>query len=385
MPANVVTSAVYLIPRGSNLRIDNHTMTRPPYNISEERPARVAILRALKLGDLLCFIPAVRALKAASPDSSVTLIGLPWARPFARRFSMYFDDFIEFPGWPGVPERPIDYPRIPQFLASAQRAPFDLALQCHGSGSHVNDIVTLLHAKHSAGFHQPSDGITNLDSWIPYPAYQPEIWRWLDLVCHLGGSFAGDHLEFPLSEEDFDDLAPILPRGILDRPYIIAHIGATTRRDQLWGVHNFAKVARHLYHKGYEIILTGTQEEQDLVRTLKEMCEIPAISVCGQTSLGSLGALTRNASLLISHDTGVAHLAVAVDTPSVIIHNRSQTLGWPPLNRIRHRFLSSFEPLRPAIVIEEIEELLSWRYSRPKPPVSSSATIDSFPNSQEML
>lgn len=356
-----------------------------PYTISHERPLRVAILRALKLGDLLCFIPAARALKAASPHSSITLIGLPWARSFARRFSAYFDDFIEFPGWPGLPERPIDFPRVPHFLASAQRANFDLALQCHGSGSHVNDIVTLLNAKHSAGFHQPSEGATDLDTWMPYPAADPEIWRWLRLVTHIGGVFAGDHLEFPLTEDDFKDLAALIPGTIAERPYVVVHIGATSARDRLWGAHNFAQVIRHLYHDGYEVALTGTEEERDLVETLKDVCDTPTINLCGQTSLGTLGALVRNAALVVCHDTGISHMAVALETPSVIIYDRSEKQGWPPLNRVRHRFLSSFEPLSPLVVINEIEDLLAWQASKRQALLSRATVSTSLPNAQEML
>src|SRR5436309_10334628 len=69
---------------------------------------RIAILRALKLGDLLCTVPALRSVRAGLPGAKITLIGLPWARTFVDRYSAYIDDFLEFPGYPGLPEQPVD-------------------------------------------------------------------------------------------------------------------------------------------------------------------------------------------------------------------------------------------------------------------------------------
>src|SRR5918911_1178252 len=107
----------------------------------EGPPRRVVLLRALQLGDLLCLVPALRALRAAWPRTELVLVGLPWARMFVERFHSYLDSFREFPGYPGLPEQVPQVERIPAFLASLQQEHFDLALQVHGSGTITNPLT----------------------------------------------------------------------------------------------------------------------------------------------------------------------------------------------------------------------------------------------------
>src|SRR5437867_3320138 len=63
---------------------------------------RALIFRALKLGDMLCTIPALRAIRKGLPDAEIVVAGLPCMPPLMERYSAYVDGFRSFPGYPGL-------------------------------------------------------------------------------------------------------------------------------------------------------------------------------------------------------------------------------------------------------------------------------------------
>ena len=100
------------------------------------RPRRSdRVLRALPgLGDLLCAVPALRAVRTAHPQARITLLGLPAAGWFVDRFRHLVDDLLVVEGVTGIPEVAPDGPAAARFLPAANARRFDLALQLHGSG-----------------------------------------------------------------------------------------------------------------------------------------------------------------------------------------------------------------------------------------------------------
>lgn len=303
-------------------------------------PQRIAVFRALMLGDLLCATPALRALRQAHPAARITLVGLPWARALARRLSSV-DDFLEFPGWPGLPERPTDgSPAMAAFLATMRTRRFDLLLQLHGGGPIVNPLLAQCGAKRLVGFAPQTEG-----DFIAWPHRGTEVERLLTLTDHLGAPRCGSQLDFPLRDHD-RELAERLCLPLGNERFAVVHPGAQlpSRR---WPPERFAAVADSLAREGLAIVLTGSPAEAPLTRAVAAAMKAPALDLAGRTSLWTLGALVEWAAQVVCNDTGISHVAAALGTPSVVISSGGDALRWAPADRTRHQVLWHDLPCRP--------------------------------------
>jgi ADP-heptose:LPS heptosyltransferase len=307
--------------------------------VSFESVKTITVVRALNLGDLLCAVPSLRALRHRFPDARITLLGLPWARTLVDRYHLYLDGHEVFPGFPGIPEAPFDPARTATFLESAQARPADLVVQLHGDGTSINAFAGLLGGRSIAGFVPP--GLTALADppgvWIPYPSHGSEIHRLLALPAALGAP-TDDHLEFRVRADDVDELRAIAGAELLDRPYAVVHAGSSTPLRR-WPAARFAAVADRLFREGYAVFLTGTEAERGVVADVRDAMTETAIDVAGRTGLGAMAALVEGARILIANDTGVSHLAAAVGTPSVVVFSGSDPDRWAPLDSERHTVL----------------------------------------------
>jgi ADP-heptose:LPS heptosyltransferase len=329
------------------------------------------ILRALQLGDMLCAVPAFRAFRAAWPGAEVVLVGLPWARGFVARFGRYLDGFREFPGYPGLPERPIRVEDVPPFLAAVQAERFDLAVQLHGSGPTTNPLVALFGAARTAGFYLPGAYRPDPELFRPWPEHGLEVRRLLALVEHLGLAPRGEHLEFPLTDRDLDSLrAAVGPEPLRPGTYACVHPGASVP-ERRWPTERFAAVARALAAEGLAVVLTGTAAEAVLTAEVGRLAP-GCVDLAGRTDLGAVGALIEGARLLVGNDTGVAHVAAALRVQSVIVSTGDNPARWAPIDRHRHRVLCRDSGVGAGEVIAQAEALL--RAFPPGAPTTTTTT-----------
>ncbi len=302
--------------------------------LQEQNIKKIVLFRALQLGDLLCSIPAIRALRQGFPNAEITLVCLPWAKFLAERFPNYFNSVISFPGYPGLPEQTFDPYTFISFLETVQQQQFDLSIQMHGNGVIANPLVELFGAKLEAGFYKQGQYQPNHNYFIEYPSQLPEVLRHLELMEYLGLNADDSQMEFPIIEKDYHDLENA-NLGLVQGNYICIHPGSRGE-ERRWSPEYFAALADYCFEKGFKVVVTGTKDEAAIVQNVISHMKNPAINAAGKTSLGAIGVLIKNAFALISNCTGVSHIASALKTRSIVISLDGEPERWAPLNKELH-------------------------------------------------
>jgi ADP-heptose:LPS heptosyltransferase len=298
----------------------------------------IAIFRALKLGDMLCATPALRAIRERWPRAHIALVTLPWFRELADGYSHLFDELIEFPGYPGLPEQLSDSEDIESFLRRMRARAFDLVVQMHGSGEVTNPLVLRFEGRCTVGFRLSDGDPSDQGTFLPWVEDRPEPLRWLDLLAQLGIPSCGTWLEPPVRDGDVTDLKREL--GLAAKTIVCVHPGASIPKRR-WPAAAFAAVADRLAERGSVVVLTGGPDERDLTAQVSSLMRRLAVDLGGRTSLRQLAALISNATLLVSNDTGLSHVAAATRTPSVIVSPVSDPRRWAPIDGYRHRVVDA--------------------------------------------
>ena len=302
--------------------------------LPESNTKKIAVFRALQLGDMLCAVPAFRALRSAYPNAEITLLGLPWSESFVERFSHYIDYFVHFPGYPGLPEQQFNRDDWSLFVNTINSQNFDLIIQMQGNGTIVNKMLQEFFPATLAGFHSENN-LMDPDLFLTYPDGISEIDRHLSLMNHLGINSKGRFLEFPVSDTEKKNLQA-LNLKLVPKKYVCIHPGSRGSWRQ-WPTSHFASLANECLKLGFEIVVTGTNEESGITSQVVEKIEGKVTNLTGKTGLGEVAQLIKDAYLLVSNCTGVSHIAAATETPSIVISMDGEPERWGPINKSVHR------------------------------------------------
>jgi lipopolysaccharide heptosyltransferase II len=287
----------------------------------------ILCVRLDSLGDVLMCTPAMRALKESHARPRLTLLtssGAAAAAPFIPELDAVIDYAAPWmksstPHQAGIDAAFIESLAARHFDAaviftSFSQSALPAALLCYLAGIPLR----LAHCREN-----PYD---MLSDWIADPEPQTlvrhEVRRQLDLVASVGCRAGSARLSFAVRESDLDALRRCLDEAGIgaDAPLILLHPGASAP-SRRYPAERWAEVVRLLAGcSDCQLMFTGEEREVPLIERIRASCGVAVHSLAGKLSLGQLGAAIRLASVLISNNTGPAHMAAAIGTPLVDLY-----------------------------------------------------------------
>jgi ADP-heptose:LPS heptosyltransferase len=261
---------------------------------------RTLVLRALGLGDFLTGVPALRALRRALPGHELVLATPGTLAPLVE-LAGPVDRVLPTHGLRSLPwtgPRP------------------EVAVNLHGRGPQSHRLLRGTGPARLVGFGCPEASAGG----PPWDQDEHEVVRWCRLVAEA--------FDVPTDPDDLRLDVPRRPPPVTGA--VVLHVGAASPARR-WPEDRFAEVARWARGTGHPVVVTGSADEVGIAERVQHLAGLPAGTVlAGRTDLEDLAGLVARAALVVSGDTGVAHLASAYGTPSVVLFGPTPPSRWGP-------------------------------------------------------
>ncbi len=274
------------------------------------------------IGDAVMTIPALRLLRASFPQAEIALLTRSWAEGVFRDA-----DFIDrIIGFEASRSKRHDIAVQRRLLRSEG---FDLAVLFTNSFESAL-AVSLARIPARIGYAKEGRGVFLTDA-IAIPDWKKqrhEMHYYLNLVAEAALRFGGaktepdGSTELPVSEiRRTAALETLRACGIdADRPIVVLGVGSTNSNAKRWPASGYARLSDMFAARfGAKTVLLGSKDEIGVAEKVAEAAEHRPLILSGRTNLAEAVALLSVADIMISNDMGLAHVAPAVGTKTLVI------------------------------------------------------------------
>lgn len=281
---------------------------------------RVLVVRLRSIGDTVLSTPSLVALRRFLPDAQIDILLEDWVAPLLEGFEA-IDNVLTV--------GKTTQSRL-QTAWEIRRNKYDVAFNLHG-GTTATFFVRASGAKHRVGFSNYQYPFlynhllsSSSDFWKQDKTHSAE--QQLALLGSVGVP-VGDRPKSKLTVFESTIRNSKLP-------FAVIHPVAAFPTKQ-WATENFAEIAEHLTQKGLKIVAVGTKKERKVLDKLKAMSSV-SVETFDNLSLPQITNLVSKAKIFVGNDSGIAHIAAAVETPSVVVFGSSNRSHWSPWTDAPH-------------------------------------------------
>ncbi|MEP7037397.1 MAG: glycosyltransferase family 9 protein [Acidobacteriota bacterium] len=311
-------------------------------NIDWQNVRRVLIVRLRSIGDTVLATPSLIALRRFLPEAQIDILLEDWVAPVLDNFDAV-DNVLTV-------SRKSSKSRL-ETAWQIRRNRYDVAINLHG-GTTATFFVRASGAKHRVGYSEYQYNFlynhllsSASDFWQQENTHSAE--QQLALLGFVGVPVDDKPksrlLVTKKSEEEMDLFLHIY--GIDGEKIALIHPAAAFDTKQ-WATENFAKVIDYLASRGIFSVVVATPNEEKVINEINEKTST-FFRAFTHLTLPEITALASRAEIFIGNDSGIAHIAVAVETPSVVIFGSSNINHWRPWTNGKSEIVYKELPCQP--------------------------------------
>lgn len=308
------------------------------------------------LGDVLHAVPMLKALRQAKSNTKIIWLVGPWSESLARRYAGVVDEIRVF--GPNLP----NYARGKREWRQSGWRQWRMARQLRQEGVDVfigpmdgvgRFLANVIHPKRwiGTGDRRPPRVRADVETVVqPYEKDRYEADAWCGLLQPLGIEAHAERLEYDVTPEERAAAEVFLrTEGVAaDRPLALIAPGSGWSGKN-WLPERFGKVAEWLAQEnGFQIAWVGGAGEESLMPESRR----DDFNWIGSTTLPLLAGVMERAALFVGNDSGLLHVAAALDVPTVSIWGPTSPGKWGPQGP-RHRQIRK---------VERCEGCIYWDY-----------------------
>ena len=155
--------------------------------------------------------------------------------------------------------------------------------------------------------------------------------RFLALGPAANAKVDADFPKLSAHHGSFEQLVSVLDLSIHGRLAILCP-GAEYGPAKRWPAEHFASLARQLHDAGYTVWTVGSGKDQEIGACIETLSDGIAINLCGRTKLADAIDLMSTADIVVSNDSGLMHVAAALERPLIALFGSSSPQFTPPLS-----------------------------------------------------
>jgi len=287
---------------------------------------RVLVVRLRSIGDTVLTTPSLVALRRFLPRAKIHILLEDWVAPLLD-------------GSPLV-DRVISTPRHgnsarARLARELHRTDYDVVYNLHG-GTTATFLTRASAATHRVGYaHYQYARLHNHVAPSPQQIWSRPVLHSAEQQLALIGWTGVPVTDRPPTQLKVVDKSAqaisekLAAQNISDNERLALIHPAAAFETKQWPVENFARIAQDVELRGMTPVVLVSPQERQLAQALGAQTSARLV-MFDNLSLPEVIALAARSSLFIGNDSGIAHIAAAVQTPGVVIFGSSNVAHWRP-------------------------------------------------------